>query len=175
MRAKIILRVVAIVTVLVIALLLLSGWLLGPKLKSISSQPRYAQMLSKHYRLRVDCYIVKDLTDSQGRVLLIWPGRKRAGLPVPVSEEHVGHKTGEDEILGTALKGTTFIVKDVVERKTAENTFHIFLVVLDSDRSANPRVLDAIWLTTLETPAKFDKDLVEELSEEKKLPNATRK
>jgi len=159
---------------LVIALLLLGGWLLGPKLKSISSQPRYAPMLLKHYRLKVDCYIVKDLTDSQGRVLLIWPGRERSGLPVPVSAEHIGHKTGEDEIIGTAFKGTTFVVKDVVERKTVDDMFHVFLAVLDSDRSANPRVLDAFWLTKLTIPTEFKKDLVEELTEEKTFPNATR-
>ena len=66
------------------------------------------------------------------------------------------------------------MLKDVVQRKTIENTFHIFLVMLDSDRSATPRVLDALWLTTLEIPTGFDKDFVEELSEEKKFPNGTR-
>jgi hypothetical protein len=175
MRAKIILRVVAIVTALLIALLLLGGWLLGPKVKSISSQPRYAQMLSKHYRLKVDCYIVRSLTSSPERILLVWPGRRRSGLPEPVSKTNIGYRTPDDEIIDVASKGTTFVLKDVVERKTFDDTFHIFLVVLDSDRSATPRVLDALWLTALGTPTNFKNDLVEELSDDKKFPNGTQR
>lgn len=169
MRARIILRVGIIVTAIVIG-----GWLLEPKRKSISSQPRYAQMLSKHYRLKVDCYIVRSLKSSPERILLLPPGRSISDLPEPVSKTNIGYRTSEDEIIDVGAKGTTFVLKDVVEKKSFEDTFHIFLVVLDSDRSADPRVLDAIFLTTLEMPAEFNKDLVEELSEEKKFPNATR-
>ena len=172
MRGKIILRVVTIVTASVIALQLIGCWFLKPKLKSISSQPRYAPVLSKHYRLKVDCYIIRDLSSSPERILLVPPGRTGSRFPEPVSKTNIGYRTPDDVIIDAVSKGTTFVLKDVVLRKTFENTFHIFLVVLDSDRSATPRVLDALWLTTLEIPTAFSRDLVEELSEEKKLPNA---
>ena len=175
MRVKIIiLRVAAVLTVLFIALQLLSSWGFKLKPKSLGSQPRYAPLLSKHYRLKVDCYIVRSLKSSPERILLEPPSRSGSRLPEPVSKTNIGYRTPDDEIIDAVSKGTTFVLKDVVQRKTFENTFHIFLVVLDSDRSATPRVLDAIWLTTLEIPTGFDKHLVEELSEEKKLPNATR-
>jgi hypothetical protein len=131
-------------------------------------------MLSKHYRLKVHCYIVRALSSSPERILLVPPGRNGSRLPEPVSKTNIGYRTSDDEIIDAVSKGTTFVLKDVVQRKTFENRFHIFLVVLDSDRSATPRALDAIWLTTLEIPTGFDKDLVEELSQEKEFPNDTR-
>ena len=175
MRAKIIiLRVAAVLIILFVALELLSSWGFKLKPKSIGSQPHYAPMLSKHYRLKVDCYIIRALSSSPERILLVPPGRSGSRFPEPVSKTNIGYRTPDDEIIDAVSKGTTFVLKDVVQMKTIENTFHIFLVVLDSDRSATPRVLDALWLTTLEIPTGFDKALVEEWSEEKKSPNDTR-
>jgi len=172
MRKQTVLRVVAVVVLSLTVLELLSIWGFKLKPKSLSYQPRYAPMLSKHYRLKVDCYIIRDLSSSPERILLVPPGRTGSRFPEPVSKTNIGYRTPDDVIIDAVSKGTTFVLKDVVLRKTFENTFHIFLVVLDSDRSATPRVLDALWLTTLEIPTAFSRDLVEELSEEKKLPNA---
>lgn len=119
----------------------LSVWLTAcNQYTDLSTEQPYAEAIGKNFVLQQDYYIFK-FTDNNEVVI-----GKANQLPKLISQKYIGFKSGNLTIVGIAKSGQLFLIEKIIEKKTLEDYYYNYYILLSSLNSSQIYEINASLL-----------------------------
>ena len=132
-------------------------------MKNLNKKEPYAKTIGRHFVLQKDMYLYQ-FNDADGHPWLCpHPCKLCVGhvtpedtffynLPEAVEERYIGAKNSYVTLKGILWKGSTFIIKRIVEQKTLDDYYYFYLISPDQGPFANQEIDPSDFVNIFENP-----------------------
>lgn len=111
-------------------------------MQDLSKKEPYVKAIGKHFVLQKDLYLYQFNDAGKHPYLSPWPCKLCIGyvtpkdtifydLPSSVEEKYIGAQNSHVTLKGILWKGSTFTIKRIVEQKSFDNAYYLYLISPD--------------------------------------------